>query len=60
MLVSLFITHSYTLWFSTAQGLLAALHLEFVTSSNKKKKPVFWKSSFESYFESMLEFSLCI
>ena len=41
MLVSSFITHSYTLWFSTTQGLLAALHLEFVTSINKQKKPVF-------------------
>ena len=27
--------------YSTAQGLLAALHLEFVTSSNKQKKPSF-------------------
>ena len=25
--------------YSTSQGLLAALHLEFVTSSNKQKKP---------------------
>ena len=30
-----------TLWLSTALGLLVALHLEFVTSSNKHKKSSF-------------------
>ena len=41
----------YVMIYSTPQGLLAALHLEFVTSSNKQKKPS---------LESMHEFSLCI
>ena len=42
---------TYVMIYSTPQGLLAALHLEFVTSSNKQKKPS---------LESMHEFSLCI
>ena len=59
MLVSQFITISYTLRFSTAQGLLAALHLEFVTSI-KSKRSLRSKSWFESAPESMLEFSLIV